>query len=139
MAVERKRKLTRTMVLIAVATLPSACGSPSPSAHAEEEPGVPLVGLFDDGFLYGIAADGRVFSGEDLRTPEPTLDGARSIAGSPDGFTILGSPPDDYECAALPDGDVDCRGSDVNGDLDPVPTRACDNPNNACAPGASVA
>ncbi len=99
-----------------------------------QPPDVPLVALFDDGVLYGVAADGRIFSGKHVNLPEPLLTGARSIAGSNSNFTLLGSPPEDYACAALPSGDVECIGSNVRGDLTPIGARSCDNPNNACPP-----
>ena len=97
-------------------------------------PGVPLVALFDDGVLYGVAADGRVFSGDDLSAPQPALTGARSIAGYSSGWVILGSAPDGYACAAMPSGEVLCKGSNENGALDPIAASTCDNPNNACPP-----
>lgn len=113
-----------------------ACSS-TPSnvdGKAPQLPGAPLVALFDDGVLYGVGADGRVFSGADLRKEEPALNGARSIAGYAGGWVILGSAPDGYECAAHPNGEVDCMGSNEKGDLDPIVATSCDNPNNACPP-----
>lgn len=127
-------KLVRAVSCVAVAAMPTACASSPAAPTKKTPPGVPLAALFDDGFLYGISADGRVFSGDDLRTPEPSLNGARSVTGLLEGFAVLGSAPDSYECAALANGDVDCRGSNVNGDLDPIATHACENPNNACPP-----